>query len=217
MKLSETELKELARHLRCPDGETGIEIAGMMNFTNSNIITKAVDSIGVQEGDRILEIGPGNGNHVKAVLAKAEGVHYTGIDISATMVAEAQKLNAGLENVSFMVTDGLQVPFESGSFDKVFTTNTIYFWAEPEAYAHEIARVLKRAGVLSVGYIPESTMQKIPFAKYGFSIYSPAAVAALLENAGFEIISETPEKELVDSINGDKIEREIVITTAKKR
>lgn len=217
MKLSETELQELAQHLRCPSGETGIEIAGMMNFTNSNIIAKAIESISVQESDRILEIGPGNGSHVKDLMAKAEGMHYTGIDISSTMVAEAQRLNAGLENVSFMITNGLEIPFDSYSFDKVFTTNTIYFWENPKEYAREIARVLKSSGIFSVGYIPESTMQKIPFAKYGFSMYSPAAVAAVLENAGFEIVSETPEKELVDSINGEKIEREIVITTARKR
>lgn len=215
MKLSETELQELASQLRCPHGEDGIKVGEMMNFTNSNIILKTIESLSLKNGDVLLEIGPGNGQHVNDIIKAASGIQYNGIDISEIMVEEAQKTNVGLRNVSFSLSDGKRIPFESDAFDKLFTTNTIYFWKNPAGYMAEIARVLKSGGIASIGFIPKSTMEKIPFAKYGFVLYDPKTVIGLLEDAGFIVEDIIADTELVLSNSGEKIEREIVIITAE--
>jgi ubiquinone/menaquinone biosynthesis C-methylase UbiE len=217
MKLTEPELQELARQLRCPDGDNGIKVAEMMNFTNSNAINKTINSLNLQDNDAVLEIGPGNGSHVKDLVSTGNGIVYNGIDISETMVNEAQKLNAGLQNVSFTLSDGGHIHFGESRFDKIFTCNTIYFWKDSQAYANEIARVLKPGGILSIGFIPESTMQHIPFAKYGFVMYDIETVADILKGAGFSIASAVTEKEFVTSNSGEQIEREFVILKAKKQ
>jgi len=216
MKLTETELQELARQLRCPEGDDGVKVGEMMNFTNSNIILKTIESLNPGNGDTILEIGPGNGSHVKDIIKAGSAVIYHGIDISPTMINEAQKLNAGLKHVSFHLSDGTSIPFENNTFDRIFTTNTIYFWKSPKAYIKEIARVLKPGGVLSIGFIPKSTMEKIPFAKFGFTIYDAQMVTELLEYAGFIIEDILADTEFVLSNTGEKIEREITIITAAK-
>ncbi|RWX01525.1 class I SAM-dependent methyltransferase [Flavobacterium cerinum] len=216
MKLTETELRELAKQLRCPDGESGIKVGEMMNFTNSNIINKAIESIKLENGDRILEIGPGNGSHVKDIINSVTDLEYFGIDISETMVEEAEKLNTAYENVSFRLTDGEHIPFSENHFNKIFTCNTIYFWNDPQDYVHELSRVLKPDGIVSIGFIPKSTMQHIPFAKFGFVLYDVETVIQLLENVGFTILEANVEKELVTSNSGEKIEREFIILSAKK-
>lgn len=215
MKLTETELQELAKQLRCPDGESGIKVGEMMNFTNSNVIHKTIESLNLNDGDIVLEIGPGNGSHVKEIIAEAK-INYYGIDISETMVIEAEKLNHGLENVIFQLSNSNEIAFNDRFFDKLFTTNTIYFWEHPQAYANELARVVKTNGIVSIGFIPKSTMQNIPFAKFGFVLYDIETVTQLLETAGFMILETKAEKEFVTSNSGEQIEREFIILSAKK-
>lgn len=215
-KLTETELEQLASHLRCPDGNSGIEVADIMNNTNANIITQTIKSIDISSGDTILEIGPGNGKHLNEVITVADNLSYFGIDISETMVKEAQQNNIEYNNTSFQLVNGETIPFEDNTFSKVFTVNTIYFWENPIAYATEIARVMQPEGILSIGFVPESTMKKIPFAKYGFTMQSVATVTAILEKVGLTVISNLSETEKIIGNSGNAIEREIVVLTAKK-
>lgn len=213
MKLSEAELQELAAHLQCPDGDNGSKVAEMMNSTNANIINKTIAALQLQDEDNVLEIGPGNGRHVNGIKHK---IIYKGIDISGTMVAEANKAFDADSSVFFYLSDGENIPFEDESFTKVFTVNTIYFWKHPSKYAAEIARVLKSGGWLSVGYIPKRAMEKIPFARYGFTLYDEAMVKEILHASGFKIISEITEQEFVTSNSGGQIVREFVVVTAEK-
>lgn len=217
MKLSESELEQMAQQLRCPDGKNGIEVAEMMNYTNSNIITKAITSLQIKDNDIILEIGPGNGSHVKDIVSKGNNISYYGVDISETMVAEAGRINGGFADVIFTLSDRDTIPFEDNYFDKVFTVNTIYFWKNSKNYAKEIYRVLKPGGMLSIGFIPKSTMQYIPFAKYGFTLYDVESVNSILKYCGFTDSTAITETELVKSNSEEDIEREIVILTARKK
>lgn len=213
MKLTETQLQELAAHLRCPDGEGGLEVALMMQATNGNIISKTIAALKLLPGDNLLEIGPGNGSHVKFLPSD---ICYTGADISATMVTEAKRLNAGMDNIAFILADGKILPFGSNTFNKVVTANTIYFWEDPQEYTAEIARVMQPGGILSIGFIPKSTMQHIPFAKYGFTLYDVETVTHLLAGAGFTVSHIELDTEFVTGNSGQQIEREIMIITAVK-
>jgi SAM-dependent methyltransferase len=187
-KLSETELQEMASQLRCPNGEVGMRTADLMNTSNANMIERTVRNLSPEGGDIILEIGPGNAFHVKDIFKTYNPQRYVGIDISATMVEEAQKLNRSIENVSFQLIDGIPIPFDTGSFTKIFTVNTIYFWNNPQSYCNELFRLLESGGRLCIGYIPKRVMQNIPFAKYGFMLWEESEVAGLLRAFGFEIV-----------------------------
>jgi ubiquinone/menaquinone biosynthesis C-methylase UbiE len=213
MKLTEPQLQQLAAQLRCPDGDGGLKVAEMMTATNANIITQTIASLNLQSGDTVLEIGPGNGAHVKNILAVADNLTYTGIDISPAMITEAQKRNSKFDNVNFQLTDGNIIPFGESRFSKIFTANTIYFWANPQEYANEISRVLQPGGLVSIAFIPKSTMQHIPFAKFGFTQYDIDTVHRLLQNAGLTITNTLLNTEFVTSNSGEQIEREFVIIT----
>lgn len=215
--MTKAELEALAAQLRRPDGDEGLKVAEMMNATNAYIICRTFELLDVADGDNVLEIGPRNGRHVRDLMLLANNLTYTGIDISGTMVAEASAAYADDDNISFHLTDGKSVAFADNSFDKIFTVNTIYFWQESQDYLQEIVHVLKPGGSLCIGFIPERIMQKIPFAKYGFNLYSEAMVTELLESCGLTINSEITEKELITGNTGQQIEREFVVVSAKKK
>ncbi|KOS05238.1 hypothetical protein AM493_03700 [Flavobacterium akiainvivens] len=210
--LSETQLKELAAQLQKPNGENAIEVANGMQATNANIIARAIAAINPQPGDQILEIGPGNAGHITTLPQTA---HYTGLDISPEMVALAQQTFSSRPNTVFELGNGTTLPFANGAFDKVFSVNTLYFWKDPAAYATEIARTLKPGGLLCLGFIPQSTMQHIPFAKYGFTHYSQEQAAKLLESASFRTEAIDTTTETIMGNAGKEITREITILTAK--
>ncbi|MES2485270.1 MAG: methyltransferase domain-containing protein, partial [Bacteroidota bacterium] len=115
------------------------------------------------------------------------------------------------------LTDGKTIPFGNAVFSQVATANTIYFWEDPQAYATEIARVMKPGGILAIGFIPKSTMQHIPFAKYGFTLYDAEDVTKLLALSGLEVQHIELNSEFVTSNSGEQIEREIMVITAVKK
>jgi ubiquinone/menaquinone biosynthesis C-methylase UbiE len=215
MKLTEAELRELAKQLRCPDHHDGLQVAEMMNVTNANIISKAIASLNLQPQDALLEIGPGNGKHIEAIL-QIEDLKYFGTDTSEAMVAECNMRYSEINNATVSLTDGVSLPYPDGYFNKIFTVNTIYFWEDPHSYASEIYRVMKTGGVLGIAFIPEHIMLNIPFAKYGFTHYSKSQVKSLLLQSGFIIQNEITETELVKGNSGQQIQREFVIITASK-
>jgi len=215
MKFTEAELQQLAKQLRCPDENDGLKVAEMMNVTNANMISKAVTSLNLEPGDAVLELGPGNGKHIKDIF-KIDNIKYFGADISEAMVAECNRRFKVFDNVNVVLADGLTLPFPDSSFNKIFTVNTIYFWQDASSYTSEIFRVLKSGGLLSIAYIPERIMQNIPFAKYGFTHYSESRLKSLLLESGFIIRDEMTENELITGNTGQQIQREFVIITASK-
>lgn len=218
-KLDEQQLQEIAAQLSCPEGADGILTAGRMAHTNNNMIKSAIAALNLHEKDRVLEIGPGNGFHVKELMHSAPFIRYYGVDISETMVAEAAKINAAdikKGKVSFELTHAGQLNFKADFFDKIFTVNTLYFWEDPIAYASEIRRVLKSGGLFCLAIATREFMEQLPFTKYKFKLYDGPSVEALLKKAGFSIVEMSFQKDLTTSHTGEAVDRDIIIATAQK-
>jgi ubiquinone/menaquinone biosynthesis C-methylase UbiE len=146
--------RDLAQHLRKPDGETGKKIGVMMNKGNNHICLNTYKLLDPQEGDHVLEIGMGNGFFVKDLLTMSKGLTLTGVDFSPTMVEEANVLNEAMvaKNVArFICASVEELPFPDSQFNMATSTNTIYFWPDPENNARELLRVLKKGGKLVLG------------------------------------------------------------------
>ena len=129
--MDESDAREVARQLRNPEGADGLEIAERLNSTNAEMITTTIQTLGLSDNNTVLELGPGNGQHVSEVLAMAEGLDYVGLEISETMWAEAKARNSTpppSTSIGFELYDGSVFPFGDEEFDRLFTVNTIYFW-----------------------------------------------------------------------------------------
>jgi ubiquinone/menaquinone biosynthesis C-methylase UbiE len=214
---SEADLKNIARQLSCPEGEHGIKTGEMMHANNIGMTNAAIDSLDIQNGETVLEIGHGNGGHIAQLLSKAQNLNYFGADISATIIAEAKKINQDFitnGKVNFKLTDGNNLPFENHQFDKIFTVNTIYFWTKPSEYLNEIKRTLKPNGLLALCFADKSFMENLPFTAYGFTLYEVEKVKELLENVDFTIKETIKKLEQVQSKTGERVEREYYVVTA---
>ena len=102
--------------------------------------------LGPVAGKRILEIGAGAA-HCSRWLA-TQGATPTATDISAAMLAQAQKLNevTGI-NFDLQLCDARNLPYDAETFDLAFTSfGAIQFIPDLPALFSEVHRVLKPGG-----------------------------------------------------------------------
>ncbi len=213
----EYEIKTLAEQLRLPDGELGIKVGETMNKGNRLMNLETISQLGIVDNDKILEIGMGNGFFVKDILAAGKNVKYSGCDFSDTMVKEASILNGSFAaNAQFILSNADQLPFGDGSFDKVFTVNTIYFWGDAQRTFTEIQRVLKPDGILIVSLRPKSIMDKLPVVKFGFTTFSKEDIIKLIEENDYKMLSATESADIDLTIDEQTFKNSFLIIKAKK-
>lgn len=213
-------LKTIANQLRKPSGEFAIQVGEKMNEGNVHINLNTIFSLNLNTGDKILEIGMGNGFFVKNLFDIHNTIKYTGCDFSEAMVDEANKINTlyvNSGNVDFFCADAKELPFADDSFDKVFSVNTLYFWDNKELILSEIHRVLKKKGQITIAIRPKSIMQYYPFVKFGFNMYTKDELVYLLSTNNFEVIEVLEKAEPEQEINGEKMAVETLLVNAIKQ
>lgn len=205
------DFRAIAAQLARPEGDSGIETAAHMNISNADMTRHAVDLLNCNAGDTVLEIGPGNGRFAEYVLSKGANIHYTGVDISETMVAAAREINSDYVNegrVAFEWTDCVHFPFSDAVFTSIFTVNTLYFWENPAHQLAEIKRILKPDGCFCLAIATKAFMEKLPFTPYGFTLYTPEEVQRLLSANGFSMLGMSIRNHPTTSAAGQLVMRE---------
>ncbi|MES2554511.1 MAG: class I SAM-dependent methyltransferase [Bacteroidota bacterium] len=215
--MDEQQSREMAAQLRQPKGDDGIKTGEWMSEGNKTIIQDTLKVLDAKAGDRILEIGMGNGHFVSEIVSKDQSISYSGCDFSEVMVNESRKNNQQWidnQQAEFMLTDGTSLPFDDQTFTKIFTVNTLYFWEDRQAVLAEFKRVLKPDGVLIIGIRPKRLMENIPFTRFGFNLFSKEDATDLLTENGFEVLSAVENTEPAFELNGKQIVMENVVIKA---
>ena len=194
------DFESIASQLKNPQGELGLQVGKNMNKGNQLMNLAAIHLLNPKANDQILEIGMANGFFVKDILEKDSRIHYTGCDISETMLREAivnnrEFIKSG--QAEFLKADVKRLPFKNASFNKILTVNTIYFWENIDEVLNEIKRVLTKNGTLTICLRPKFVLDELPITQYGFKTFSKGKCIELLSNAGFLQIS-VDEKEDAD-------------------
>jgi ubiquinone/menaquinone biosynthesis C-methylase UbiE len=212
---------EMAQMLGKPEGEVGRAVGEMLNRMNANITAGVYERLMLRPGDRVLEIGFGNGRLLPALMALAEDLAYVGIDRAKTMVTEATAYNAELvaaARASFRLASAEEIPCADESFDRAFAVNVIYFWPEPVKALAEMRRVLRPGGLSVVaGVVTSPGEDPPPFARaeFGFHRRSRESLLALHRDAGFSSIVIDDYQELVPHPDGTTRKRSYAIILAR--
>jgi len=100
----------------------------------------------VSNGDRVLDVGCGNGSLIAAIASK-ENVQAYGVDLSPKMIEECRKRYG---HIPFEVSNGERLNFDDESLDFVTTCCVLHHLNAPQNFFKEAQRVLKQNGTLIV-------------------------------------------------------------------
>lgn len=116
------------------------------------VTRKVVGSLGVGDGDRLLDAGCGSG--ASAVMVAAEtGAQVTGVSLSEYEIAEARnraKQSGVGDRLSFEREDYASLPYPDGSFDAVMAIESLLCAPDLGRVLAEFFRVLKPGGGVSL-------------------------------------------------------------------
>ena len=127
------------------------------------------------KGSRILDVGCGIGGSSR-ILAKDYGFNVTGITISPAQVKRARELTPSEMSCNFQVMDALDLKFEDGSFDAVWSVEAGAHMNDKKKFADEMLRTLRPGG-----YFALADWNSRDFRAYPPSFFEKLVLKQLLE------------------------------------
>jgi ubiquinone/menaquinone biosynthesis C-methylase UbiE len=129
------------------------DIAIKLSMPEQKIRQGLMHEINPVAGEHILEFGFGTGSNLIMLSKSISDAKYTGLDIDPKMKAIAQKrFQKNSISASLELYNGERFPFESESFDKVFSC-LVFHQLDRSSKQHclkELYRVLKPGGKLII-------------------------------------------------------------------
>lgn len=113
---------------------------------------KLIQRLELKQNFNVLEIGPGPGYFSPHIARKIPNGKLVLLDIQKEMLSFAQKRlqKRKINNVDYLLTDGLSFDLSPNFFDRVFMVTVIGEIENREIYLKEIYRVMKIDGILSI-------------------------------------------------------------------
>jgi ubiquinone/menaquinone biosynthesis C-methylase UbiE len=192
---------------RIPEREHGI--TGEAEVAEYDSFQKLLRDKGALETDKIikhgisygaaLEIGPGPGYLGLEWIKKTNNTKLTGVEISEDMKKLALK-NAeeyGVKDrVKYVIADATKAfPFESGTFDAVFSYGSLHEWTDPIPVLNEISKVLKDGGRYYISDL-----------KRNINFIMKSLMKMITKSAGIVILKDG----VITSINASYLKKEIL-------
>ncbi len=115
----------------------------------------------VDRGDHVLDVGCGLGHEVMRIARRVgRSGRVVGVDVSPSMVGEAQRRGAALPIPTvFVVGDAHHLEFARNTFDVCRTERVLRYLQNPEAALREMARVVRPGGwVLAFDFDSDQTV-----------------------------------------------------------
>ncbi|MFB6221403.1 MAG: methyltransferase domain-containing protein [Halolamina sp.] len=117
---------------------------------NEEMRDEALSRTGIEQGDRVLDVGCGTGFGTAGLLQYTDDVH--GLDQSVHQLEKAWAKFGKTDRVNFYRGDAERLPFADDSFDHYWSSGSIEYWPNPVDALAEARRVTRPGGtVLVVG------------------------------------------------------------------
>ncbi len=154
----------------------------------------------LQEGERLLDLGCGNGRHT--LEAARYPVRVVGLDFSADDLKAAKYMYADLKrkgevrgHADFIIGDAQNLPFKDGAFDKALCTEVFEHIPDDRRGIAEFVRVAKPGAPVAVSvpnYWPETVFWTLSWEYWhtpGGHVrrYKPGAMWKILEQTNIDV------------------------------
>jgi SAM-dependent methyltransferase len=134
-------------------------------------------------GGSVLDLGCGAGDSVEQFRNVNPAVRWVGVDVESSPEVAARRRT----DASFVVFDGVSLPFDDASFDAVYCKQVLEHVRAPAPLLASVARVLRPGGLFA-----GSTSHLEPFHSYSTWNYTPYGLSLLLEEAGLAVVEMRP-------------------------
>jgi SAM-dependent methyltransferase len=195
------------------------EIRDALELQLAPLGRRALAALAPSPGERVLDIGCGGGTTaLELARSVAPDGRVVGVDVSAAVLACAERAAAGQARLQFIRADAQTFPFEPATFDAAFSRFGVMFFTDPVAAFTNMRRSLRPAGRLAFvcwrgleenpldilplraasAHLPPQPAHD-PAAPGPFAFADPDRVRDILGRAGFAEIEITAHDEQVAS------------------
>lgn len=159
---------------------------------HSDVVNQVIEAMQLRPGERVLDLGCGNGWATRLIAKANAGVQAIGVDASPKMIERAEALHSLTIRARYELGTFEQLDFKDNHFDRVFSMEALYYAADLGQAIRECFRVLKPGGSVEtlVDYYSESEASE-PWAKVmGLELHrlSESGWSEAFEKAGFATV-----------------------------
>ncbi|XP_026213181.1 phosphoethanolamine methyltransferase isoform X1 [Anabas testudineus] len=165
--------------------------AGYVSTGGPSTTKEFVDLLNLKPSQKVLDVGCGIGGG-DFYMAKTFGVEVLGLDLSDNMVEIAMEraVTERLPSVQFEVADATKRTFPEGSFDVIYSRDTILHIDDKLALFKRFHSWLKPGGQLLIsdyccGEKPWTPAFEAYVKQRGYILYTPSQYGKFIEEAGF--------------------------------
>ncbi|KAG7282042.1 hypothetical protein CRUP_020147 [Coryphaenoides rupestris] len=165
--------------------------AGYVSTGGLSTTKEFVDLLNLKPGQKVLDVGCGIGGG-NFYMAKTFGVEVLGLDLSENMVEIAMEraIDEKLPMVHFEVADATKRCFAEGSFDVIYSRDTILHIDDKLALFKRFHSWLRPGGQLLIsdyccGEKPWTPSFQAYVKQRGYILYTPKQYGKFIEEAGF--------------------------------
>lgn len=112
----------------------------------------------IRGGERILDVGCGNGIYYDKLQDYFPEVEYIGLDLLEAMI---QNHPLKKDDGKLLLADAQDLPFEDNSFDIVMANHTLHHVSDMDQAISEARRILKKGGLFVVATNSVNTMPEL--------------------------------------------------------
>lgn len=121
-----------------------------MEDGHGDVVRQVVGRMTIAPGEKVLDLGCGNGWATRLLAQANVGVQAVGVDASPEMIARADELHSLKIRARYDLGSFERLDFKDGEFDRIFSMEAFYYTIDLGATLGECLRVLRPGGVADV-------------------------------------------------------------------